>query len=148
MAKQAVLGDEARAFLGRARRAHLATAGGDGAPHVVPICFAVLDAATLVFAVDDKPKAPGRTLKRLRNLTENPRFALVVDHWDEDWGRLGYVLVSGRGGQPRDAARRAAAVQALRARYPQYVAMDLDAARHAIVELAIERVHVWGRLAP
>ena len=142
-----LLSDEVRAFLERARRAHLATASRAATPHVVPICFAVLDPCTLVFAVDDKPKAPDRILKRLRNLTENPRFALVVDHWDEDWYALGYVLVSGRGGRCSDGTRHAAAVAALRARYPQYVAMDLAAARHEVIELAIERVHVWGTLA-
>jgi PPOX class probable F420-dependent enzyme len=147
VATRTALDDEERAFLTRARRAHLATASGAATPHVIPICFAVLDPRTLVFAIDDKPKAPGRTLTRLRNLVENPRFALVVDHWDEDWGRLGYVLVRGRGVLLEDEARRAAAVQALRGRYPQYVAMDLDPARHAVVELKIERVHRWGRLA-
>ncbi len=138
---------ELRAFLERARRAHLATASAAGEPHVVPVCFALLDDATLAFAIDDKPKAAGRKLKRLRNLDENPRFALVVDHWDEDWGRLGYVLVSGRAGELGDPTRRTLALQALRARYPQYVAMGLGE-RHAIVALAIEGVHSWGRLTP
>jgi PPOX class probable F420-dependent enzyme len=117
-------------------------------PHVVPVCFAVVDPCTLVFAIDDKPKAAGRPLKRLRNLEENPRFALVVDVWDEDWSGLGYVLVSGRGSVVTDRARRSSAIGALRARYPQYVAMGLDAHRHPVVELAIERVHRWGRLSP
>jgi PPOX class probable F420-dependent enzyme len=148
VADASALTDEVQAFLARARRAHLATAGADGAPHVVPVCFAVLDRQTLAFAIDDKPKAPGRTLRRLANLRANPRFALVVDRWDEDWSRLAYVLVSGRGATIDDPARRGIAVAALRARYPQYVAMNLDGARHAVIELAVERVHVWGRLAP
>lgn len=135
-----------RAFLERSRLAHLATASRDGAPHAVPLCFAVLDAATVVFAVDEKPKQPGRTLKRLRNLEQNPRFALVVDHWSEDWSRLGYVLLSGRGARCSDPDRAAAAVAALRARYPQYVAMGLEVGRHEIVELVVERAHAWGRL--
>jgi PPOX class probable F420-dependent enzyme len=143
----AALTAEQRAFVARARRAHLATAARDGAPHVVPVCFALLDDATVVFAIDDKPKAPGRKLKRLRNLEQNPRFSLVVDRWDEDWTRLGWVLLAGRGRVLDDPVLRAAAVQALRARYPQYVAMDLDPARHAVVALAIERVRAWGDLA-
>lgn len=143
----AALSPEARAFVEQARRAHLATASADGAPHVIPVCFALLDDATVVFAVDDKPKARGRKLKRLANLEANPRFALVVDRWDEDWGRLGYVLLSGRGALVEDPARRASAVRALRARYPQYVEMDLDPERHPVVALDVERVHVWGRLA-
>jgi PPOX class probable F420-dependent enzyme len=143
----AQLDPETRAFLEQARRAHLATASASGEPHVVPLCFAVLDASTLAFAIDDKPKAAGRTLKRLRNIAENPRFALVVDRWSEDWRRLGYVLVSGSAAGSRSSRLRADAVRALRARYPQYRAMALDARRHAVVVLRIERVHAWGRLA-
>lgn len=139
---------ETRAFLGRARHGYLATASAAAAPHVVPLCFAVLDARTLAFAIDDKPKPAQRTLKRLRNLAENPRFALVVDRWSEDWRRLGYVLVSGRAAPSVDARRRAGAVRALRARYPQYRAMALDAHRHEIVLLEVERVHAWGRIVP
>jgi PPOX class probable F420-dependent enzyme len=135
-----------RAFLEAARRAHLATASPDAEPHVVPVCFAVLDERTVAFAIDDKPKQPGRTLKRVRNLDANPRFALVVDAWSEDWRELGYVLVSGRAARVDDPSRRAAAVAALRARYPQYVAMGLAAGRHDVIELAVERVHVWGRV--
>lgn len=114
---------------------------------MVPICFALLGADTIVFAIDDKPKTPGRTLKRLRNLAENARFALVVDRWSERWRQLAYVLVTGRGAPLGDTRRRAAAVRALRRRYPQYRAMQLDAARHAVIALTVERVHAWGRLA-
>lgn len=140
----ATLTAEDRDFLERVRLGHLATADREGRPHVVPVCFAVLDERTLAFAVDDKPKAPGRPLKRLRNLAENDRFALVVDRWVEDWGRLAYLLLTGRGVPSSDTARCEAAVAALRARYPQYVAMGLDAARHTVVELRIQTVHRWA----
>ena len=131
-------------FLEAARVAHLATATASGEPHVVPVCFALLDAATVAFAIDEKPKAPGRVLKRLRNLEKNPRFALVVDRWDEDWRKLGYVLLRGAARVCADPARRSAAIAALRTRYPQYRAMGLDAGRHAVVELSVESWHAWG----
>jgi PPOX class probable F420-dependent enzyme len=138
--------EEVLSFLESARRAHLATASAGGAPHVVPICFAVLDRDTIVFAVDDKPKERARPLRRLRNLSENDRFALLVDRWDENWGRLAYALLHGRGRLlPR--AGRGRAIEALRARYPQYVEMDLSETRHEVVELRVERVHTWGDLA-
>jgi PPOX class probable F420-dependent enzyme len=135
-----------RSFLERARRAHLATASAAGEPHVVPICFALLDEDTVVFAIDDKPKNRSRPLKRLRNLAENERFALVVDVWDEDWTKLAYVLLHGSGGLLPPGGRRARATEALRARYPQYVAMGLDA-RHEVVELRVERAYTWGAVA-
>jgi len=133
-----------RRLLEEARRGHLATATRDGRPHVVPVCYAVLDDATLAFAIDDKPKRPGKTLRRLRNLAENPRFALVVDRWDEEWSRLAFVLVEGRGGLCADEVRRNEAIEALRRRYPQYVGMRLEAGRHPVVELVIERLHRFG----
>jgi len=135
---------EARRFLEKARVAHLATADRDARPHVVPVCFAVLDAATLVFAIDDKPKPSGRRLKRLKNLAENDRYALVVDRWDENWQRLAYVLIRGRARAADDPARRMQAIARLRDRYPQYRTMGLSAERHQVIELAVESVHCWG----
>src|SRR5213080_3442664 len=90
-----VWSEEARRFLETHRVGHLATAGADGAPHVVPVCYA-LDDAALYFIADEKPKrrAP-RELQRLKNLRENARAALVVDDYDEDWSRLAWVLVRG-----------------------------------------------------
>lgn len=139
----AALSAAERGFLEQARRAHLATADRAGRPHVVPLCFAVLDPQTLVFAIDDKPKSRTRPLKRLRNLAQNPRFALVVDRWDEDWSRLGYLLISGSAAEVEDLERRRAAIDALRARYPQYIAMGLDAERHPVYALHVEDVHGW-----
>src|SRR5262249_62304342 len=86
---------EARRFLDAHRLGHLATADGSGAPHVVPVCYAVDDAG-LYFVADEKPKRrPARELVRLRNVRANPRAAIVVDDWDEDWTRLAWGLVRG-----------------------------------------------------
>ena len=37
-------------------------------------------------------------MKRLRNIAENPAVALVVDRYDEDWARLGWVMLRGPAG--------------------------------------------------
>jgi PPOX class probable F420-dependent enzyme len=134
----------AQRFLEAHRVGHLATTGADGAPHVVPVCYA-LDDAALYFVADEKPKRrPARELVRLRNIRENPRAALVVDHWDEDWRRLAWVLVRGPAVVVTDHGRHAAALQALRARYPQYRAMALDdPERNPVVALSPLRVVVW-----
>ncbi len=81
--------DPERRFLEHHRVAHLATADREGAPHVVPVCFAVAGGA-LYITIDEKPKRPPAAgLKRLRNIAENPAVAVVVDRYDEDWTRIG-----------------------------------------------------------
>jgi PPOX class probable F420-dependent enzyme len=135
---------EARRFLEEHRVGHLATAGADGAPHVVPVCYA-LDEGALYFVADEKPKRrPARELLRLRNLRANPRAALVVDDYDEDWTRLAFVLVRGRACLLADPRAHAAAVGLLRARYPQYRAMSLDdLEQHPVVRIEPTRVVLW-----
>jgi PPOX class probable F420-dependent enzyme len=139
---------EARRFLDAHRVGHLATTGADGAPHVVPVCYA-LDETAVYFIADEKPKRrPARDLVRLRNVRENPRAALVVDDWDEDWTRLAWVLVRGPARVVTDATEHAAAVVLLRARYPQYRAMRLeDPDANPVVRIEPERVVVWRAAA-
>ena len=103
-----------RAIVDAARRGFLSSVDGRGRPHTVPVCFAVTSGA-LATPVDHKPKS-GRRLARLRNIEMNPQVSLTVDRWDEDWGRLGWVLFRGHASiePPGTAAAE------LAARYPQY----------------------------
>jgi len=135
---------EARRFLEAHRVGHLATAGADGAPHVIPVCYA-LDDVALYFVADEKPKRrPARELLRLRNLRANPRAAVVVDDWDEDWSRLAWVLVRGPAAVLTDAGAHAAALRLLRTRYSQYRQMALDdPERNPIVRIDPDRVVTW-----
>jgi PPOX class probable F420-dependent enzyme len=113
-------GEEARRRFAAARVARLATASADGVPHVVPVVFAV-EGDTIVTAVDQKPKRT-TALKRLANVRENPRVALLADHYtDDDWDALWWVRADGRGRvlDPADPAARHA-VQLLTARYRQH----------------------------
>jgi PPOX class probable F420-dependent enzyme len=134
---------ESRRFLERHRVGHLATAAADGTPHVVPVCYA-LDDAGLYFVADEKPKRrPARELVRLANLRANPRAALVVDDWDEDWTRLAWVLVRGTTAFLA-AEAHAAALRLLRARYPQYREMRLDEPdRNPVVRIVPTRIVHW-----
>ena len=136
--------EDTRRFLEAHRVGHVATTGRDGAPHVMPVCYA-LDDAAVYFVADAKPKRrPARELERLRNLRANPRAALVVDHWDEDWTRLAWVLVRGPAAILENADAHAEALARLRARYPQYRAMPLDdRAVHPIVRIEAASVRTW-----
>jgi PPOX class probable F420-dependent enzyme len=143
------LDEPTRRFLDRQRVAYLATADASGAPHVVPICFVLLDDAIYV-AIDEKPKrADFRGLRRLRNIAENPRVAIVADVYDDlDWSRLGFVLLHARAHviEPRETAlEHARAVRALTRKYPQYERMALDG--RPLIVAHIESVTTWGRLA-
>jgi PPOX class probable F420-dependent enzyme len=139
-----MLSDPERTFLNRQRAGHLATADAHAVPHVVPVCFAAAG-ETLYTTVDEKPKREtGAPLKRVRNVLENPAAAFVVDRYDEDWTRLGWVMLRGRAvileaGQEHDAAQAL-----LRARYPQLAAMQI--ATLPVIALRIERVTSWGNL--
>jgi coenzyme F420-0:L-glutamate ligase/coenzyme F420-1:gamma-L-glutamate ligase len=136
-----------RAKLKNARVARLATVDEKSQPHVVPICF-VYARGVFYTAVDRKPKrVPAEKLARLRHIKKAPEVALLVDEYQEDWGRLWYILVRGKARLIPLSARkeRAAAVRQLRAKYAQYAAGMLpdDA---PIIRITPERIISWGRL--
>ncbi len=129
-------------WLAAAPSAHLATAGASGAPHVIPVCFAT-DGRVLFSVLDQKPKQAQVTrLRRVRNIQENPQVSFVVDHYEEDWSRLGYILVMGTAELLFDGHERDGAVQSLRRKYPQYRAMDLES--NPVIKITPHRVVTWG----
>ncbi|WP_436345888.1 TIGR03668 family PPOX class F420-dependent oxidoreductase [Natronorubrum sp. FCH18a] len=157
---------EERTVLERARVARLATATEDGTPHVVPICYAILEPAhsnrdddsglRIVSAIDEKPKS-SRTLQRVRDVQANPRVALLVDQYREDWSRLAWVQVRGRArvvsSDPDGDADASTSVStsdhddgvaALESKYEQYGDHDLH--DRPILEIRVDRVLSWGAL--
>jgi PPOX class probable F420-dependent enzyme len=140
-----MLSDAERRFLERHRVARLATADRGAVPHVVPVCFALAE-RSLYITIDRKPKrGSGTGLKRLRNIAENPAVALVVDRYDEDWARLGWVMLRGRAEVLAHGAEHDAAQALLRARYPQLAAMQI--ADLPVIAVRIERATSWGDLS-
>ena len=133
---------EQHAFAARHRVARLASADAAGAPHVIPICYA-LAGDDLYFVVDEKPKRTRTGLKRLRNIAANPRVALVIDAYDEDWTRLAYLLIQGAAARVTDGEEYARGLEALRQRYPQYRQMPLAFTTHPMIRIAPSRVHLW-----
>jgi PPOX class probable F420-dependent enzyme len=139
-----MLTDEQRQFLDAQRVARLATADATGRPHVVPICY-VLTGDTVYFTIDEKPKKkPAAGLKRLANLRENPFAALVVDRYDEDWSRLGWVMLQGRAEVLESGPEHDLAQASLRARYPQLAAMRIE--HLPVVAVRVDHVASWGQL--
>jgi len=138
--------EHARQFLARQRVAHLATADASGKPHVVPVCFALVD-QTVYIAIDEKPKrGDPLKLRRLRNIAENPRVAIVADVYDNaDWSRLGFVLVHASARVLNDGEEHARAIGALREKYAQYRHMALE--ERPVIAADIQAATTWGRLS-
>ena len=122
-----MFGSRERTYLEAARVGRLATADAEGRPHAVPVCFA-LDGDRFVTPIDEKPKSVAADdLRRSRDVRENPRVALVVDHYVEDWSELGWVQIRGTATHldPGESGH-ADAVAALRGKYDQYADHALD----------------------
>jgi PPOX class probable F420-dependent enzyme len=98
--------------------AHLASVRPDGRPHLVPLVFALVD-DTFYSAVDAKPKRSAR-LQRLANIRAEPRCALLVDHYEDDWSQLWWVRADGRGAVVDQPPPTHPGMRALAARFPQY----------------------------
>jgi PPOX class probable F420-dependent enzyme len=139
-----VVPEAARVFLSACRVGHLATADAGAAPHVVPVCFACTD-TTLYITIDAKPKGNAAGLKRLRNILANPQAAFIADRYDEDWSRLGWVMLRGAAEILEAGAEHDRAQALLRARYRQYRAMPIEAL--PVIALRVARVTTWGNLS-
>ena len=129
-------------FLRSARTGHLATADAKGRPQVVPVCF-VFDGQAIYSVLDAKPKTtPLRQLRRVKNILANPQVSLVVDHYEEDWDKLQYILVSGDAELLESGEEWALAIAMLREKYPQYQAMDLD--QSPVIKITPVRYSPWS----
>jgi PPOX class probable F420-dependent enzyme len=144
-----MLTERQRRFLEHRRVGHLATADRSGMPHLIPVCYAADEQAsgdtTLYITVDEKPKRRDIPLKRVRNILENPQAAFIVDRWDEDWNRLGWVMLRGPAEILDEGPEHDRAQTLLIARYPQYRAMHIAAL--PVIALRIARATDWGELS-
>ena len=139
-----MLTGQARYFLDHHRVARFATADPGGQPHIVPICYAV-SGDSVYFTIDEKPKRlTDKPLKRIRNLQQNPHVALMVDRYDEDWTRLGWVMVQGEAALLDNGEEHSKAQRLLKARYPQLDEMQIS--ELPVIAIRIKRVVSWGNL--
>ena len=128
-------------FLRSARAGHLATADANGQPHVIPVCY-VFDGQTIYSVLDAKPKTTSlRQLRRVRNILANPHVSLVVDHYEEDWTRLQYVMVTGDAELLESGEEWTRAIAMLREKYPQYQSMDLG--ESPVIKITPARFVPW-----
>lgn len=131
------LPDQIRPLLDRVRRGVMSTVEPDGTAHSVPVVFAVVG-EEIVSPIDHKPKT-GVVMRRVRNLERDDRVTLLLDHYDEEWTRLAWLMVRGHATvdpNPSDDLNRA-----LNARYRQY---EPDERHDALVRIRPTKLSWWS----
>jgi len=72
-------------------------------------------------------------------------FDAIADRYDEDWTRLGWVMLRGSADILNEGAEHDRAQALLRARYAQYRTMNL--AGLPVIALRLARIASWGDLS-
>jgi PPOX class probable F420-dependent enzyme len=122
-----------------ARVARLATTDPDGRPHLVPIVF-VLEGDTLYTAVDKKVKRSTK-LRRIENARARPDVTVLIDHYEEDWRRLWWIRIRGRGRVLDVGDERERALALMQQKYPQYRTEPPDG---PVLAIDVIQVREWS----
>ena len=132
-------------YLASSDRGFLSTVDGSGRPTVIPVCF-VYESNRIYIPIDDKPKK-GNSLARLRNIASNSKAAFIVDRYSQDWARLSYLLIHGRGRLvERGDREEARAKELLLRKYLQYRSMKLEI--NAIIAIDVDESKFWAFQQP
>jgi PPOX class probable F420-dependent enzyme len=128
----------ARARFAAARVATLATVDSTGAPHLVPVVFAV-EGPTVWSATDGKPKR-ANALRRHANIRARPAVSLLAHHWDERWDELWWVRADGEARIVTDGSTVQRVLVLLRGKYPQYATVPVGP---PLIEVTVRAWHGW-----
>lgn len=136
--------EKEKVFILSRRVARMATTDKSGRPLVVPICYAY-DGRCFYTPIDKKPKRlSARGLKRVINLSENPKVSVVIDEYHEDWTRLCYVIIHGRAELLEGGEEYLNSLRLLCEKYPQYKNMDLSQLNLPVIKIIPDRITSWG----
>jgi PPOX class probable F420-dependent enzyme len=128
-----------RRRVAEARAARVGTVDERGRAHLVPVVF-VIDGDTLYSATDAGP----RPVKRLRNMRRDPRVTVLVDVYDEDWSKVWWVRMHGRGRAIEEGSERDHALRLLWEKYPQFGSAPPSEAAGPVMAVDIEEWSGWA----
>ncbi len=123
--------------------ARLATSTTSGEPSLVPITF-ILSEDRIVIVIDDKPKS-GSTLRRVRNIRENSFVAILIDHYEDEWTALWWLLIRGAGEiiefEDFSKQQQSKIPGAFRKKYQQY--KEFSFTDRTFISINIETISSW-----
>lgn len=125
------------ARLGAAGHGALGTVHARRGVDAVPVVYVVDDGWVIIPIDAVKPKR-GPRLQRLRNLDDDARAVLLVDHYDDDWSQLWWVRVHG---SATEAPPSGPQLERLTAAFPAYAAAG---SVPSVVVLAPDEVTGWA----
>lgn len=119
------------------RVCRVATVGRAGAPHAVPVCHVLADGKIYFGSATDA--------RKVLNLKANPRIAVTVDLYSDDWAALKGVMVQGTARLIEKGPRFRKIRALLYKKYPQYPDESaLEESDSVIVEVTPTRLFTWG----
>ncbi|MBO0679884.1 TIGR03668 family PPOX class F420-dependent oxidoreductase [Mycolicibacterium sp. S2-37] len=130
--------DDAAGRFATAPAAVLATLNPDGAPHLVPVVFAVHH--DVVYTAVDAKRKSTRELRRLANIEADARVCVLVDHYTDDWTQLWWVRADGTAAVHHSGGAMATGYALLRQKYPQYERLALNG---PVISIAVQRWSSW-----
>ncbi|MBV9092004.1 MAG: TIGR03668 family PPOX class F420-dependent oxidoreductase [Mycobacteriaceae bacterium] len=127
-----------RAMFEQAPVAQLATVSPGGAPHLVPVVFAL--AHDVVYTAVDAKRKSTKKLRRLANIEANPQVCMLVDHYADDWSQLWWVRADGVAAVHYGGEDMGTGYYLLRRKYPQYQRVALDG---PVITVQVQRWSSW-----
>ncbi|MFW9902765.1 MAG: pyridoxamine 5'-phosphate oxidase family protein [Candidatus Thorarchaeota archaeon] len=82
------ISSDAKKFLDEGRVLRIATVDKNGSPHLAPFCYWFQDDVVYILTRPD-------TIT-VKNLRKNPKAAIIVDYYDEDWSQLKFCMIKGK----------------------------------------------------
>jgi PPOX class probable F420-dependent enzyme len=137
-------------IINKAKVARLATVDAKCTPHLVPVVFAFDKSNDCYFIpIDEKTKrSRPENLKRVRNIQANPNVALLIDEYNEDWRKLYFIMIQGKGlilgGKKLEQNEMLLSEKAhklLSHKYPQYQKVDIG---EYVIMLIQQRLITWN----
>ena len=130
------LPEAVKQFIRDAPVCRLASVRPGGEPHALPVC-PVFDGDATVY-VDVGSRSP-----TAKAIAADPRIAVLIDEYDDDWSRLKGVLLRCRAEETSEAERERAWGM-IREKFPQYIGVGWEP--RLTLALRIYDWREWGVL--